>query len=408
MQKFLFVYVHGYNTTHLPVSLSKCMCAAYGAGPNYERRVSGTMKSPKTGGNISANIPGVREISEALGISIGTVDRALHNRYGVSAKTKAKVLRMAEKLGYKPNIAARSLKLNRKLRIAAVLPREIASFFDPLRAGIQAAADEAIGLQITLDFHEYPRLGTDDMELLESVALKEYDGILFTPGRPRELATTIRRLTEQGVAMMCVASDAPDSERIAAVTVDAYASGALAAELLSYRLQTPSRVTTITGELAVFDHAEKLRGFAATLATLAPHFTLLPVVESHESPQEAYRQTLALLKSKTRPDALYISTANSLPVFRALEEQKMFGRVQVIATDLFHELVPLVDSGKVLATLYQRPYAQGKIAFETLLGHLLAKDKPVKSQRLAPHIIFRSNLSLFTGRLFDASVQRGR
>src|SRR5580692_10675093 len=124
---------------------------------------------------------GIRDIADALGTSIGTVDRALHGRSGVSPKTKTRVLRMAEQLGYKPNIAARSLKLNRNLRIAAVLPREIAAFFDPLRAGIRAAAEEVVGMQITLDFQDYVRLGTGDLAALEKVAAKGYDGILFTP-----------------------------------------------------------------------------------------------------------------------------------------------------------------------------------------------------------------------------------
>jgi LacI family transcriptional regulator len=350
---------------------------------------------------------GIHDIADALGTSIGTVDRALHGRSGVSPKTKAQVLRVAEELGYKPNIAARSLKLNRRLRVAAVLPKEIASFFDPLRAGIRAAAESTMGPQLTLEFYEYPRLGTGDIGLLESVSAKRYDGILFTPGHPRELAQIIRQIAGKGIAMMCVASDAPQSERIASVSVDAYTSGALAAELLSHKLHMPSRVATITGELATFDHAEKLRGFAANLAMLAPQLTLLPVIESHESPQDAYRQTAALLKStKTRPDGIYISTANSMPVLQALDEQKLLGRVQVITTDLFHELVPLLDSGKVLATLYQRPFAQGKLAFETLLGYLLDKGKPARTHRLAPHIIFRSNLSLFLGRLDDVPVHK--
>jgi LacI family transcriptional regulator len=352
----------------------------------------------------SGKAAGIREIASALGTSIGTVDRALHGRSGVSERTKSRVLRMAEQLGYKPNIAARSLKLNRNLRIAAVLPREIAAFFDPLRAGIQAAADASVGMRISLDFIDYPRLGLGDLAALESAAAKKYDGILFTPGRPRDLAAAIRRIVGQGIPMLCVASDAPDSGRIASVTVDAYTSGALAAELLAHKLQVPSRVATITGELATFDHAEKLRGFAASLAMLAPHLTLLPVVESHESPEDAYLQTIALLKSKTRPDAIYISTANSLPVFRALEEQKLLGRIQVVTTDLFHELVPLLESGKVLCTLYQRPEVQGRMAFETLLGHIMDKSRPVRTHRLAPHIILRSNLSLFVNRLSESSA----
>lgn len=350
-------------------------------------------------GDKHGKAAGIRDIAEALGTSIGTVDRALHGRSGVSPRTKARVLRMAEQLGYKPNIAARSLKLNRKVRIAAVFPREIAAFFDPLRRGIQAAADEAVGLQLTLDFIDYPRLGSGEVAALESAAAKKYDGILFTPGRPRELIGVIRRIADQGIPMLCVASDAPDTGRLSSVSVDAYISGALAAELLSHKLQGPSRVATITGDLGTFDHAEKLRGFAATLAVLAPHLTLLPVVESHESPDDAYRQSIALLKAKNRPDAIYISTANSLPVLRALEELKLLSRVQVIATDLFAELIPLLESGKILATLYQRPEAQGKTAFDTLIAHLTDKDKPVRAHRFAPHIILRSNLPLFVNRL---------
>jgi len=353
------------------------------------------MKSTSRNGKAT----GIRDIAKALGTSIGTVDRALHGRSGVSARTKARVLRMAEELGYKPNIAARSLKLNRSVRIAAVLPREIAAFFDPLRAGIRAAADETVATQPTLDFIDYPRLGSGDRAALENAAAKHYDGILFVPFRPRDLAGVMHRIADRGIPMFCVASDAPDTGRIGSVTVDAWTSGALAAELLSHKLQVPSRVATITGELATFDHAEKLRGFAATLAMFAPHLTLLPVVETHESPEDAYRQAMSLLRSKMRPDALYVSTANSLPVLRAVDENKLLGRVQVITTDLFHELVPLLESGKVLATLYQRPEAQGKLAFETLMSYLMDREKPVRSHRFAPHIILRSNLSLFVNRL---------
>jgi DNA-binding LacI/PurR family transcriptional regulator len=55
--------------------------------------------------------PSIKDIAQALGISIGTVDRALHGRSDVSPKTRARVLKKAEQIGYRPNIAARSLKL---------------------------------------------------------------------------------------------------------------------------------------------------------------------------------------------------------------------------------------------------------------------------------------------------------
>ena len=349
--------------------------------------------------NNTSKAAGIKDIAQTLGISIGTVDRALHARAGVSSKTKARVLQMAEQLGYKPNLAARALKLSRRIEIAVVLPKQISHFFDPLRAGIRAAAAATVGLHVDVTFHEYPRLGQGDAELLEATLKERYDGIIFTPGNPRKLDRIIHRLTRQGTAMLCVASDAPGSERIGLVSVHPYTSGALAAELLAHKLYRKAHVATIIGDLTTFDHAEKLRGFAATLALLAPHLSLLPPIESHERPKEAYRQTLALLHGGTKPQGLYISTANSIPVLQALEEQGLLGKIQVVTTDLFQELVPLIETGKVLATLYQRPFTQGKVAFESLITYLLEDKKTSPIIRLAPHTIFRSNLPLFTNRL---------
>jgi LacI family transcriptional regulator len=349
--------------------------------------------------NSAPKTAGIKDIAKALGISIGTVDRALHERSGVSLKTKARVLQMAEQLGYKPNLAAQALKLNRRLEIAVVLPKQISHFFDPLRAGIRSAADATVGMHVNVTFHEYPRMGQGDLELLEERLKDRCDGIIFTPGNPRRLDPIIRRLASQGTAMLCVASDAPASARMGLVSAHAYTSGAIAAELLAFRLPRKTHVATITGELITLDHAEKLRGFAATLAMIAPQLSLLPAVESHERPKEAYRQTIALLHGETKPQGLYISTANSIPVLKALEEEGLLGKIQVVATDLFQELVPLIETGKVLATLYQRPFTQGKVAFESLVAYLLEEKKTSPMIRLAPHIIFRSNLPLFADRL---------
>jgi tetratricopeptide (TPR) repeat protein len=91
-------------------------------------------------------------------------------------------------------------------------------------------------------------------------------------------------------------------------------------ELLPHMLPRKANVASLTGELSTLDHAEKLSGFAATLAIQAPHLTLLPTLEGHEKPKEAYRQALALMRQKDRPEGLYLSTANSMAVIQALQE----------------------------------------------------------------------------------------
>lgn len=64
-------------------------------------------------------------------------------------------------------------------------------------------------------------------------------------------------------------------------------------------------------------------------------------------------------------NGIYINTANSLPVMRAIEEHGLLGRIRVVATDLFPELVPLIESGSIVATLHQRPFTLGKLALES-------------------------------------------
>lgn len=337
---------------------------------------------------------GVKQIAGALGISIGTVDRALHDRPGVNPATRANVLAMAEKLNYKPNIAARNLKLNRHLRIGVYLPKQIASFFDPLRAGVRAAAGAVQGVHVEVEFHDYLRSGKGDLESLQADVRRRYDGVLLTPG-PGRMEPLLRYLHDHGTSVVCVASDAPSSERLTAVSVDGRVSGGIAAELLTIALPQESLVAVFTGSLETNDHADKVRGFAAALATLAPQLTLLPAVESHENPEEAYKAAIKLLGRRPRPSGIYVNTANSIPVLRALSELGLLGQVKLVTTDIFKELLPMLESGKVLASLYQRPFAQGRTALDALLQYLINGVRPPEHTQLAPHIILRSNLSMF-------------
>src|ERR1043166_8055137 len=56
---------------------------------------------------------GIHKIAKLAGVSIGTVDRALHGRAGISAATRKKVLSIAGRLQYRPNPAARILAVGR-------------------------------------------------------------------------------------------------------------------------------------------------------------------------------------------------------------------------------------------------------------------------------------------------------
>jgi len=103
--------------------------------------------------------------------------------------------------------------------------------------------------------------------------------------------------------------------------------------------------------------------------------------------------------------ALYVSTANSVTVIQALEELDPERRIAVVTTDLFAQLVPFLKSGRILATMYQRPEAQGRMAFEALYNFLAEGKCPPHRIKLNPHIVMRSNLELFLGRILAPAGQ---
>lgn len=338
---------------------------------------------------------GIKQIAEAVGVSIGTVDRALHSRGGVRAETLDRILKAAKQLKYTPNLAARNLKLNRQLKIGVYLPAQISSFFDPLRAGIQAASNAFAAAQVEVVFHSYPRLGVDDIACMEKSDWRQFDGVILAPGHPGRLSSITRIAEEECKPIVFVATDASRLPRLSSIAVEAAISGGIAAELLGQIVREKGSVVVITGDLKIQDHAEKLRGFAAALATLAPHLQLLPTIESHESPDDAYRATAALLKRSADLRGVYINTANSIPVMRAIREGGRLDAIRVVATDLFPDLADLIESGHVFASLNQRPFTQGRTAFEVLSRYLVMGTVPRQMIRLSPHIILRSNLAVF-------------
>src|SRR3954463_9635601 len=95
------------------------------------------------------------DIAKALGTSIGTVHRALHDNPEVSPATRAKVLRTARNLGYRPNLAARFLSSKKTLRVTVNTLEGTTSFWDEVRAGIREEAGSLPLKNVELEFRTY-------------------------------------------------------------------------------------------------------------------------------------------------------------------------------------------------------------------------------------------------------------
>jgi LacI family transcriptional regulator len=339
---------------------------------------------------------GIHKIAELANVSIGTVDRALHGRAGISEATRKKVLRIAKKLDYTPHPAARILSVGTaNLRIGVCIPKEIHFFYDQMLAGILDEARRANGLGVEILYKPVPALGQGEEKRVAALLESGVSGLIVTPGEPQAVTPLIDQAEGQNVRVVCITTDAPESRRSSVVCMDPELNGRLAAELMAKFVEPGSEAAAITGMLSTQEHRLKVEGFANGFPKECRGGKIAAVLEAHESEKESYRKTSELLAEHPQLRGIYVSTVNCLPVCRALEDQNRAGQVQLITTDLFPEMVPYLKQGTIRASIYQDPYLQGQRATRLLVDYLLTGAEISPSNYLNPGIVLKTNVHLF-------------
>ena len=88
----------------------------------------------------------IKDIAEKAKVSIGTVDRVLHNRGEVAESTRKKILEIIEDLDYKPNILASTLASKKPAIFVTLLPKPPLDegYWNKPYVGIQKRISESI------------------------------------------------------------------------------------------------------------------------------------------------------------------------------------------------------------------------------------------------------------------------
>ncbi len=320
----------------------------------------------------------------------------MHGRKEINRETRQRVLRIARKVGYKPNLAARLLAVGRSpLCIGVCIPREIHFFYDQVRHGIMEEARRFESLGVSILSRPFPRLGAGEVERVRELLDSNIRALILAPGDPCGVAPLIAEAEKRGVHVLCVSSDAPESARSTVICVDPELNGRCAAELMAKFVPANSRVAIVTGMLQVEDHRRKTKGFCEAFPSFCRGGEVIEVIENHEDEEEARQKCASLLDRFPSIDGLYVSTANCLPVCAALDAAELSGKVRLITTDLFPKMVPYFKNGTISASIYQRPHIQGQTAVRLAVDHLVNGVPIPPSYRLNPQIALQSNLSLF-------------
>ncbi|MGF1926259.1 MAG: LacI family DNA-binding transcriptional regulator, partial [Bacteroidia bacterium] len=167
---------------------------------------------------MKANLQtGVKEIARRANVSIGTVDRVLHNRTGVSKMTRQKILDIMKELDYQPNILARRLASKKVLRFASLIPAVSSEtgFWDAPIKGIELAEGEIKQFGIVIDKYFYDQNDKQSfVKQTKNILKTEIDGILVAPIFIEESLAFSKLCNLKKIPQVFINSDIPNESRL--------------------------------------------------------------------------------------------------------------------------------------------------------------------------------------------------
>ncbi len=122
-------------------------------------------------------IPTIKDVARKANVSTATVSRILNELPGYSEKTKEKVLKAIEELGYQPNAIARGLVSKRTKTLGVLFPNVSSIFASEILNGIEDTAHEQDHSVIVCNTDSN---GVRTMKYLQVLNEKRVDGIIFT------------------------------------------------------------------------------------------------------------------------------------------------------------------------------------------------------------------------------------
>lgn len=159
----------------------------------------------------------IKEIASRADVSIATVSKALNNKGGVNAETYEKIIRIADELGYRPNLYARSLKQGKSLTIG-IITEDITVFNTPdIVDGIDTVCED-FGYHYILGNLRYNKRygqnGVDWSEFIElsssaadTMLAKQVDGIIYVGCHYHEINTINSDMDVPVVFAYCSSAD---------------------------------------------------------------------------------------------------------------------------------------------------------------------------------------------------------
>jgi LacI family transcriptional regulator len=349
-------------------------------------------------------IPGkarIKDIASLAGVSIGTVDRVLHDRGEVAVKTREKVKRILEETNYSPNVMARVLKSTKGYHLASLLPEPSRDnlFWEKHAAGIKRAIDELELFNVKLTQITFDMFNENDFQGKASslIDLKP-DGVLLAPIFKSESFSFCSSLTGLKIPFVFVDGFIEDTDFLAYIGEDIYRSGRVAGQLAD--MITPEDndilIISIARNIENVHHlSNRINGFLNYFEKSGVNKGRKIKITLPDPSSETIKTGIDMAFSEyPEIGTIFMSGSKSYLIASYLQERE-YKSINLIGYDLLDNNVQYLRSGIIRFLIGQRPEEQTYKAVKKLFEYLSLSKVPENMEYLPVDIITSENVDFF-------------
>lgn len=310
--------------------------------------------------------PTMDDVATAAGVSYSTVERVLNGRGGVARDKEAKVLEWARKLKLDRALGEVSA---RWLRIAILTQKPTTPYYVALRQGFELAQKSFEPHRVLCQLTFYDDLEPRSLATVINRASEKADGMIIVAYEHPIVVDAVAQVARK-IPVVTVASDLPDTGRLAYVGVDNRCAGRVAGELMGRFLGPEGgQVLVIAGLRTYLGHEERDGAFRSVLRRRFPCCEVVATVESHEEERSTERLTREAFKKYRRLRGIYNLSVGDEGIANALKALRREHSTILIGHELNDMSRSLLVEGVMDAVLDQSPFVEAVRAIEVVLGH---------------------------------------
>lgn len=317
----------------------------------------------------------IKEIALKAGVSIGTVDRVLHNRGMVNAQTKERVEAVMRELNYRPNQVAQGLAARKKkLKISFFLP-DIKNhpFFEKVANAADKKAKELEQYGVQVVFYQlegYTGLASwGEVEYKDM--LPEQDGIVMMGIDIPQVISYLEQANSLKIPVVFYNTYVPEREFLAYVGCDYGQAGRLAAGLSALAGGEDAHVCIYSEGLeAISSHEERVDGFCREVAERYPDMKIVDIQPIEVDSKKNELSVREMFLKFPEVNVVYVVNPRDYEICRMIANADVKRQVRIITNDLVEEQEDMVRKGMIAATICQEPEKQGEMPLEILFQYL--------------------------------------